>query len=100
VHHGLSKEEEEALDNWVDVPLAAGDVLIFSSWLPHRSGPNLSAKSRSALYVTYNGAMDGCYRDLYYEVKSKAFPQRCERDPTKDYSEAAKVFNIATPIVT
>ena len=33
-----------------------------------------------------------------YEEKRKWFPPECERDPNKDYSQGAKVFNVANPI--
>lgn len=98
-HGGLSAEEEAKLDNWSDLCLDVGDVLIFSSWLPHRSNINRSATSRRALYITYNGESDGEFREKYYELKRKEFPQQCEREPGKDYSQGAKTFNIATPIV-
>lgn len=100
VHHGLSKESEESLGNWADVPLSPGDVLIFSSWLPHRSGGNTSDKSRRALYVTVNGETDGDFREDYYVTKRAEFPPSVEREEGKDYSEAAKIFNLATPITS
>lgn len=98
VHFGLSKAAEESL-HWIDVPLESGDALLFSSWLPHRSCKNASDRSRRALYVTYNGVTDGDFREQYYQAKRQNFPQVCERDPNKDYSEGAKTFNLATPIV-
>ena len=98
-HGGLSDKAEASLD-WIPVPLDPGDVLIFSSWLPHRSGTNTTSKSRRALYVTYNGESDGSFREQYYVEKSKVFPQKIEREPGKDYSEGAKVYNLATPIKT
>lgn len=100
VHHGLSAEAEAGLRNWADVPLAPGDVLLFSSWLPHRSQGNRSAQARRALYVTYNGETDGAFRETYYEVKRREFPQKCEREEGVDYSKAGATFNIATPIVS
>mmetsp|Transcript_10985 Transcript_10985/g.13297 ORF Transcript_10985/g.13297 Transcript_10985/m.13297 type:complete len:471 (+) Transcript_10985:302-1714(+) len=99
VHFGLSQEEESKLTNWQDVPLDPGDVLIFSSWLPHRSGGNSTCESRRALYITYNGKTDGDFREQYYETKRREFPQRCERVEGVDYSKGAETFNIATPIV-
>jgi hypothetical protein len=33
--------------------LAAGDVVLFHSMLPHRSGPNRGARSRRGLFLTY-----------------------------------------------
>ena len=96
-HGGLSDRAEASLE-WIPVPLDAGDVLIFSSWLPHRSGSNTTDKPRRALYVTYNGISDGSFREQYYVDKSKVFPQKIEREEGKDYSEGAKVYNLATPI--
>jgi hypothetical protein len=40
----------------------------------------------------------GDFHDAYYASKRESFPPDVERDPTKDYSEGAKVFNVATPI--
>lgn len=71
---------------------------MFSSWLPHRSGTNTTPNSRRALYVTYNGKNDGDFREDYYKEKRLHFPQKVERDPNKDYSEGAKIYNLATPI--
>jgi len=99
VHGGLSEEEEAKLDNWIDVPLQSGDVLVFNSWLPHRSGANKTSRARRAVYITYNGETDGNFRDKYYEVKRKEFPPLHEREANKDYAEGAKTFNLATPIV-
>ena len=99
-HGGLSKEEEQKIGNWMDVLMEPGDVLIFSSWLPHRSQKNLSNSSRRALYVTYNGKRDGDFREKYYVAKKEHFPQEVDRIPGQDYSEGAKTYNLATPIVS
>lgn len=96
--HGGLTDAEEAKLKWTPVPLDSGDVLIFSSWLPHRSGANTTKKSRRALYVTYNTMADGDFREAYYVDKRVQFPPKAERDPTKDYSEGAKLYNLATPI--
>ena len=96
-HGGLSARAEAQLP-WLPVPLEVGDVVIFSSWLPHRSGTNFTSQSRRSLYVTYNGVSDGDHRQDYYEDKRKHFPQKIEREPGKDYSEGAKRYNLATPI--
>lgn len=96
--HGGLTEAEEAKLTWTPVPLEVGDVLVFSSWLPHRSGPNRTNKSRRALYVTYNSKYDGDFREKYYVDKRDRFPPKNERVPGKDYSEGAKTYNLATPI--
>lgn len=98
-HGGLTEEAENKL-NWESVPLEVGDILIFSSWIPHRSGDNKTNQPRRSLYVTYNGQSDGSFRDQYYIDKRKRFPQECEREQGKDYSEGAKLYNLATPITS
>lgn len=60
----------EAL-RWRPLPLAPGDVLIFTSYVPHRSGPNRSASSRRALYLTYNRAAEGDLRARYYAERAR-----------------------------
>jgi ectoine hydroxylase-related dioxygenase (phytanoyl-CoA dioxygenase family) len=44
------------------VPMTAGDVLLFSSLVPHGSGPNRSGMFRTTVYYSYNA---GRYGDLY-----------------------------------
>ena len=97
-HHGGLTPEEESKLNWDDVEMEPGDVLIFSSWLPHRSGPNNTDKSRRVLYVTYNGTSDGDFREDYYKDKFLNYPQKVDRLEGKDYSVGAKTYNLATPI--
>jgi len=97
VNGGISEDCEKSL-SWVPVPLEPGDVLLFSSWLPHRSGKNNTQNSRRALYVTYNAKFDGDFRERYYKDKREKFPQKIERVPGKDYSDGAKTYNLATPI--
>jgi len=40
---------------WDPVVTKAGAVMIFSSYIPHRSGPNISKNPRRAYYLTFNG---------------------------------------------
>lgn len=123
VHRGLSEEAVASIDaagvpaacagsaasqlglaqplppsGWVPVLMRPGDVLLFSSWLPHMSGRNITSAPRRNLYVTYNGASDGSFREMYYAEKRAKFPQRIERVPGVDYSEGARTYNLATPI--
>jgi hypothetical protein len=44
---------------WTAAPLDVGDVVVFSSYVPHRSLPNLSNRPRRALYLTFNATEDG-----------------------------------------
>lgn len=81
-------------------PLAtrAGDLLLFDSYLPHRSGPNRSDRSRRALYVTYNRRSEGERRADYFRDKRDKFPPECERVPGRDYSAGSRIYNLANPI--
>jgi len=83
---------------WKPIEMDPGDVLIFDSYVPHRSGPNRSRSPRRALYVTYNRASDGDFRRAYFARKRAAFPPECERSPGHDYTAAASVYNLGNPI--
>ncbi len=56
-----------------------GDAIFFDSYAPHRSGPNLTNKSRRVLYVTYNRASEGDHLTQYYADKRKSYPPDVER---------------------
>ena len=99
VHRGVADDVAATLD-FEHVTMRPGDVLLFHSMLPHRSGPNVSSHARRALYITYNGTSDGDFRSQYYAEKRARFPQSCERVAGVDYSEGAKVYNLATPITS
>ena len=69
---GLSDEVVETLE-WHPVELAPGDLLWFDSYVPHRSGTNVTEVARRALYLTYNAASAGDFRTTYYEDKQATF---------------------------
>ena len=92
----LSDEFCTAL-NWVAIEMEPGDVIFFDSYVPHRSGPNLTLSSRRALYVTYNPTSQGSFRDQYYARKREIFPPDIERVPGKIYGNSG-VFNVGNPI--
>jgi hypothetical protein len=83
---------------WRPLPLAPGDLVLFDSYVPHRSGPNRSSEPRRALYVTYNRASEGDRRDDYFALKRRVFPPECERVPGAPLSEASRIFNLGNPI--
>ncbi|KAI8095990.1 hypothetical protein BDF21DRAFT_353984 [Thamnidium elegans] len=84
--------------NWVPVHCQPGSVLIFGAYLAHRSGDNVTENARKAVYLTYNAASEGNFRDHYYDEKRRLFPPSYEREEGKDYSEGAIIYNLATPI--
>ncbi len=92
----LSEQAIAALE-WTPLPTEPGDLVLFGSLIPHRSGPNRSAAPRRAAYVTYNPASHGSRRDDYYRNKREVFPPEIERVPGRDYSNSG-MFNIGNPI--
>jgi hypothetical protein len=83
---------------WEPLPTQPGDVLVFDSFLPHRSGPNRSQRPRRALYVTYNRASEGNRRDEYFTLKRRTFPPECERAPGWEPPPESRTFNLGNPI--
>jgi len=90
--NGLLGPEWKELDadvtsklKWELAPTKPGDVIVFDSFVPHRSGPNLSSRQRRVLYATYNKVSEGDYRAQYYIDKRKGFPPDIEREPGKVY---------------
>lgn len=57
---------------WQPVPLPAGAVIFFTSYVPHRSAPNHGNRPRRALYLTYNAASEGDRRAAYYADRDRA----------------------------
>lgn len=57
------------------VPMVPGQVLYFSSYVPHRSGSNHTADCRRALYLTYNALSEGDQRAAYYADRDKHLAQ-------------------------
>jgi 2-aminoethylphosphonate dioxygenase len=65
----------EEAQEWLTVPLEAGDVLIFGSHLAHRSEKNDTDKARASLYATFHGKSDGLdLRQKYYVHRRANFP--------------------------
>lgn len=56
---------------WVPATLQPGDMVFFTSFVPHRSGPNLSFHPRRALYITYSAAAEGDLRAKYYQERQQ-----------------------------
>ena len=76
--------EEDALD-YVSLPTNSGDAIFFDSYIPHRSGPNMTDAKRRVLYVTYNAVSEGDHRRQYYADKRQNYPPDIERKPDTEY---------------
>ena len=62
---------QEDLKWTVPINTNFGDIILFDSYIPHRSYINKSINPRTALYVTYNSIDEGYLRDEYYNMKKK-----------------------------
>ncbi len=71
--NGCIAPETAARMEWVPVPTAPGDILLFGSYIPHSSPANRSDEPRRILYLTYNAASEGDWREKYYADKRQAF---------------------------
>lgn len=83
---------------WEPLTTEPGDIVLFDSYIPHRSAPNRTDKPRRAFYITYNRASEGNFRDRYYQDKREKFPPEIERVPGRDYSQGAGIYNVGNPI--
>jgi ectoine hydroxylase-related dioxygenase (phytanoyl-CoA dioxygenase family) len=64
---------------WEPLEAAPGDVVVFDSYVPHRSDTNRSDRPRRVLYLTYNAASRGDHRDRYYADKRAELAAAGER---------------------
>jgi len=90
--HGLIGKEWEPLTeeqfagaNYLAVEATPGDAVFFDSFVPHRSGPNNTDRSRRVLYYTYNRASEGDHLAQYYADKRESYPPDIEREAGKEY---------------
>ena len=67
---GIVAEETARQMEYVPCETKPGDVVLFSSYVPHRSRPNLTFdQARYPIYLTYNVQAEGYQRDEYYRHK-------------------------------
>ena len=95
---GTIHPDVESSLTWRPCAVKAGDVVLFDSYIPHRSKPNRSAHPRRALYITYNRLAEGDVRTAYFEQKRVSFPPECERVAGIDYGAQTSPFNLGNPI--
>ncbi|MDX7997733.1 phytanoyl-CoA dioxygenase family protein [Xenorhabdus sp. Reich] len=71
---------------WIPIQAKFGDLIIFSSFILHKSNDNLTDTHRKCIFLTYNNSLEGNLRENYFRFKRKSFPPMIERDSTIDYS--------------
>ncbi|WP_300632047.1 phytanoyl-CoA dioxygenase family protein [Pseudomonas sp.] len=54
---------------WQRIDAAPGDVILFDSYVPHRSSENRSSSTRRILFFTFNLACEGDFYHHYYRTK-------------------------------
>ncbi len=83
--------------NWEHIETTPRDILIFDSYIPHRSDDNNTNDSRRIMYFTYNDSQYGDLYDKYLERKRIEFPPDIERKDTK-INLIGNKYNLANPI--
>lgn len=75
---------------WEPVEMAAGDVLLFDSFVPHRSAPNASSQSRRMFFLTFSPARYGDHYAAYYQRKNADYgnPMFHVSTPTQHSAQA------------
>ena len=103
--HQLSLSQVCGLKNSLIFPpqtllILVGDILIFGSYLAHRSGANISSKDRRAIYATYNCAAEGNLHDQYYSDRQKLWPATHMRQSGQSYEEGRVRYAFGSPMLT
>lgn len=93
---GLKTDIEDSLE-WNVEETTPRDILIFNSFVPHRSGDNKTNESRRILYFTFNSKEYGDLYDMYFKKKREEFPPDIERE-NKDINILGNKYNLANPI--
>lgn len=86
--------------SWTPVELEAGQVLVFGSYLAHRSAANHSSQDRRALYATYNCASEGDLHDQYYRQRMLEWPPTHLRKPGDAFEKGAYIHGNGTPMMS
>jgi 2-aminoethylphosphonate dioxygenase len=83
LHYGDIREDIAEHLVWAPVQLTPLDLVLFDSFVPHRSDCNNSNAPRRAIFITYCPGSDGSFYEQYYAEK------RAHYDDPK--------FHVATP---
>ena len=77
-----------------------GQILIFGSYLAHRSASNHSNIDRKAVYATYNCAREGDLHDEYYVHRKIVWPPVQLRKTGETYLEGALQYGYGSPMLS
>lgn len=98
----LTQELEDSLE-WSPTETTTRDILIFDSFVPHRSHENKTDGSRRIFYFTFNESQYGDLYDAYLKKKREEFPPEIERELLdgknwNDLKITGNKYNLANPI--
>jgi 2-aminoethylphosphonate dioxygenase len=82
---------------WEPVLAKKADIVIFDSYVPHKSEKNTTNSSRRIFYFTFNKTIEGDYYEGYFIKKREEFPPDVEKINGKEYNNNSK-YNLANPI--
>ena len=94
--NGCINEENENTFDWQYLETTSSDLLIFDSFIPHRSYKNNTDNSRSIFYFTYNKSNEGDFYNQYVSNKKKYFPPPNER--TNNVNIINNKYNLGNPL--
>lgn len=84
----------------IDVNFTVGQLLIFTSYLAHRSEANHSNTDRKAVYATYNLASEGDNHKTYYEHRKVNWPASHMRKAGQKFDEGSMIYAYGSPMLS
>ncbi len=90
-HRGIYREwtpltDEDMADmRFVPYPTSPGDIVVFDSFTPHASAPNLTSTMRRMYFATYNRASAGDHFARYHADKHRSYPPDIDRVQGREY---------------
>lgn len=89
-----------AQQTWIPCELQAGEMLVFGSYLAHRSGANRSREDRKAVYATYNCKRGGDLHEEYYRDQAREWPATHMRKEGEEYAKGATKYGFRSPMLS
>jgi ectoine hydroxylase-related dioxygenase (phytanoyl-CoA dioxygenase family) len=92
-NHGDLEEDIAKRVVWSVVETDPSDLVVFDSFIPHRSEPNMSETQRRAIFVTFNRLREGRWYDRYYAEKRSRYhdPKFHVSTPTRHEKDERRV---------
>ena len=95
---GCVAPETASTMEWVAVPTDPGDILLFGSYIPHKSPTNRSDQPRRIVYLTYNAKSQGDWREQYYADKRQTFSAYAKDNSNRE-TQISKIAHFQGKVV-